>query len=113
MPAAEYDREIRIPLLDRFSNLDCFTNHRSGDQRDSEAESVLNLFKNALFVVGSDRRVDDADVVSRFEQRRRDGKDSQRSRSLNAGERGDKEDDLFRRFHLSAFRSFKVRRTAW
>src|SRR3954447_22536055 len=112
MPPAEHNREVRIPLFDCSRNLDSFADHWAGDQRDSQAEGIFNFFENALLVVGSDRSINDADVVSGIKQRRRDGENPERGCCFNAGERGNKEHDFLRRFHLIAFRSFNVRRTA-
>src|ERR1700753_1669876 len=74
MPTAEDDREVRIPFLDRPGNLHRLADHRPCYQRNSEAQGIFYFLHDALLVV------------------RRNG-------SVNAGERGNEEYNLFRRFH--------------
>src|SRR5208282_4750562 len=58
VPAAKNDREILFPGLHGARDFDCFADHRTGDQGNRKAESILYLFEDSLFVVRSDRGID-------------------------------------------------------
>ena len=95
MPSSEDDGEIRIPVLDRPRHFHRFPDHRPGHQRNPETKRIFDFVHDALFVVGLDRRVNDADFVPCVEQRRRDRQNAEGSCRLNTGKGGNKEHDLF------------------
>ena len=94
MPTPENNGKLRLPRLQRASDLDGFANHRSGYQRDSEAYGVTDFFEDTLFVIGSDRRIDQFHVVAGLKQRRGYCQEAEWGRSLTARERRKKQDDL-------------------
>src|SRR5262249_31358116 len=84
MPSAENYWLLRIELLGRACDLHGLLDHRTGDQRDSEAQRIIKFFDDALLEIWSDRGVDDADLVAGVEQRVRQSQDAQRRSRLLA-----------------------------
>ena len=60
MPSPQDNGKFRIPFLDRLRGIHGVLDHWAGYHGDPEAESVLDLVKNTLLVVGRNRGVDDA-----------------------------------------------------
>jgi len=48
MPAAKDDGEIRIPRFDGGCDLDGLADHRTGDQRNAQADRVAYFLEHAL-----------------------------------------------------------------
>ena len=96
MPPSKDDRKIGIKTLCLTGDLHRFTNHRARDQGHGKAHRVPKLLENSLLKPGSDRRINDADLISGAQKRRRNGEDSQGRRCFQAGERGEEKDYLLR-----------------
>ena len=64
MPSAENDGKIRPQPLHMSRNCDRRGNHRSREQRDSEAKAILNLFFNPVQIVWVQRAIYDAGFES-------------------------------------------------
>src|ERR1700689_3600592 len=94
MPSPQDDRELRIPFLDGASNFNRLPDYRSGHQRDTKAARIANFFEDTLFVVWSDRGIDEADLIPGTKQRRRDREDAQRRRRIRTCERREEKNNL-------------------
>src|SRR5579863_3151911 len=68
MPTAKYDRYVWAQLLDCARNADCCPNMRSGQYRDTQAESVRCLAKNRFFVIGMNQVVHELDCEASLQQ---------------------------------------------
>src|SRR5882724_9430040 len=103
MPAAQYDRLLRVELLGRVRDLHRLLDHRTCDQRNCQAEGVIEFLHHSLFEIRCDGRIDDADLITRLEQRGGHGQNTQGSRSFLARKCGEKEYDLFGSHEVYAF----------
>ena len=63
MPAAQDDGLIWVEPLGVPRDLHGLPDHRSGDQRDREAQRIFQFFEYALAEIRRDRGIDDADLV--------------------------------------------------
>ncbi len=84
MPASENDRKFRVPLLDCPRHVNRVLDHGSCNDRDSQTDRVFHLIENPADVIGLDRGVDDANLVSRAQQGSGDRQEAERSRGLDA-----------------------------
>ncbi len=94
MPASKNDGEVWVPRLDGPRDLNGFANHRAGNQRNTQAERVLDFLENALHKMRGDGRIDDSHGVPGAQERGGDREQAQRRGGLRAGERREKEDDF-------------------
>src|SRR5580704_2126309 len=94
VPSTQDDGEVRIPLFDGSRNFNRFPDHRSGHKRDTKAEGVTHFFEYALFVVWSDRRINEANLIAGTKQWRRNRQDTQGRRRIGTSERREKENNF-------------------
>ena len=71
MPAAKNHRHFRIRVLHQLGDAHRATNHRPGQDRNSQAQRALHFAQHARFPVRRDRGVDDLYVETSFQQRGR------------------------------------------
>src|ERR1700761_4264565 len=95
MPTAQNDRKIGIPCLDGARNFHRLPNHRPGNERNTKAQRIAHFLEYSLGVIGRDRGIDNADLVSGAKQRCGDRQDTQRSGRIRTGKRGKEEDYFF------------------
>src|ERR1019366_6178003 len=90
MPSSQDNGKLRVPLLDGLCGIHGVFDHRPGYHGDPEAESVLDLVKNTLLVIGRYRGIDDANLETSAEKWSRDRQEPQRRRGFNACKRWNK-----------------------
>ena len=87
MPAAENDREIGVPLFKRARDFSSLADHGAGHERDTQTDRIARLFQDALLVVGGNRGIDQANLVTGPDQRCRDRQDAEWCGGLTACKR--------------------------
>src|SRR5271168_260936 len=71
MPTTEDDGDLGIVLFDALRDANRAANHGAGEERNSQAQGAADFAKDTRFEIRNNRRVNDADFESRFEERGR------------------------------------------